>query len=106
MPEPGPLQLQLRPNVRLEVAEFALVAGLFSADVHCHIYLTGVGFPATARVEVERRWLRAAAQLDAPTSIGGDGHDREYLERARARVAISGLRAQSCPAGHGARGDG
>jgi membrane protease YdiL (CAAX protease family) len=40
MPEPGPLQLRLRKSVWLAMAEFALVAGLFYADVHHHIYLS------------------------------------------------------------------
>ena len=40
MPEPGLLQLRLRHSVWLAVAEFAIVAGLFYADVHHHIFVS------------------------------------------------------------------
>jgi membrane protease YdiL (CAAX protease family) len=40
MPEPGSLQLRLRNSVWLAVGEFAIVAGLFYADVHHHIYVS------------------------------------------------------------------
>jgi uncharacterized protein len=40
MPEPGSLQLRLRHSVWLAVAEFAIVAGLFYADVHHHIFVS------------------------------------------------------------------
>jgi membrane protease YdiL (CAAX protease family) len=40
MPEPGLLQLRLRHSVWLAVAEFAIVAGLFYADVHHHVFVS------------------------------------------------------------------
>ncbi len=40
MPEPGSLQLRLRHSVWMAVAEFAIVAGLFYADVHHHIFVS------------------------------------------------------------------
>jgi len=40
MPDPQPFQQRLRNSWWLPVAEFAVVAGLFYADVHHHIYVS------------------------------------------------------------------
>lgn len=40
MPEPRVFQQRLRNSLWLAVAEFAIVAGLFYADVHHHIYIS------------------------------------------------------------------